>query len=101
MSGLNSAPITLESIAVRVTALENTAKQNHESHGEIYARIEAVEKGHAVLDTSLTNIWTVLKEIQADVKEMKARPTKRYDKAVDTVVQWLIVGILAAAVVFK
>lgn len=98
---MNSAPITLESLAVRVTSLENTARENHESHGEIYARIEAVEKGHAVLDTSLNNIWNVLKEIQADVKEMKSRPVKRYDKAIDTVVQWLIVGILAAAIVFK
>lgn len=98
---MNSTPLTLESLAVRVTALENTAKENHESHGEIYARIEAVEKGHVALDTSLNNIWNVLKEIQADVKEMKARPTKRYDKAVDAVVQWLIVGVLAAVVVFK
>lgn len=98
---MNTAPITLESLAVRVTALEKTASENHESHGAIYARIEAVEKGHAVLDTSLENIWTVLKEIQADVKELKDKPTKRYDKAVDTIVQWLIVGILGAAVIFK
>lgn len=98
---MNTAPITLESLAVRVTALENTAKQNHETHGEIYARIEAVEKGHAILDTNLANIWKVLNEISADVKEMKARPARRYDKAVDTIVQWLIVGLLAAAIVFK
>lgn len=98
---MNSIPPTIESLAARVTALEQTAAQNHESHGEMYARIEAVEKGHVALDTSLTNIWNVLKEIQADVKEMKSRPAKRYDKAVDTIVQWLIVGVLAAAVVFK
>lgn len=101
MRGVNTAPLTLESLAVRITALENTAKQNHESHGEIYARLAAVEKGHAVLDNSLTNIWTVLKEIQADVKEMKGRPAKRYDKAIDVIVQWAIVGILGAAVIFK
>lgn len=98
---MNSTPLTIEALAVRVTALEQTAKENHESHGEIFARIEAVEKGHAVLDTNLTNIWKVLKEIQSDVKEMKERPTKRYDKVIDTVVQWLIVGILGAAVIFK
>lgn len=98
---MNSTPLTIEALAVRITALEQTAKENHESHGEIYARIEAVEKGHAVLDTNLTNIWKVLKEIQSDVKEMKERPTKRYDKVIDTVVQWLIVGILGAAVIFK
>lgn len=98
---MNSTPLTIEALAVRITALEQSAKENHESHGEIYARIEAVEKGHAVLDTNLTNIWKVLKEIQSDVKEMKERPTKRYDKVLDTVVQWLIVAILGAAVIFK
>lgn len=98
---MNSTPLTIEALAVRVTALEQTAKENHETHGEIFARIEAVEKGHAVLDTNLTNIWKVLKEIQSDVKEMKERPTKRYDKVVEVVVQWLIVAILGAAVIFK
>lgn len=98
---MNSLPPTLESIATRVTALEGTAKENHESHGKIYERLDILEKGHAVLDTSLNNIWTVLKEIQADVKEMKERPGKRYDRVVEIVVQWLIVGILGAAVIFK
>lgn len=98
---MNSTPLTLEALAVRVTSLEKTASENHEAHGSIYARLEAVEKGHAVLDTSLTNIWTVLKEIQADLKELKARPVKRFDKTIDVVLQWLIVAILAAVVVFK
>lgn len=98
---MNSLPPTLESLATRVTALETSSKENHESHGKIYERIDGLEKGHAVLDNSLTNIWQVLKEIQADVKEMKARPGKRYDRAVEIIVQWLIVGILGAAVVFK
>lgn len=98
---MNSNPPTLESLAVRITSLEGTAKENHESHGEIYARLASLEKGYAVLDNSLTNIWQVLKEIQADVKEMKARPGKKYDKAVEVIVQWLIVGILGAAVIFK
>lgn len=98
---MNSTPLTLETLAVRVTSLEKTANENHEAHCSIYARLEAVEKGHAVLDTSLTNIWTVLKEIQADLKELKARPVKRFDKTIDVVLQWLIVAILAAVVVFK
>lgn len=101
MSKLNNTPLTLEALAVRITALENTAKQNHETHGEIFARVESVEKGHAVLDTSLQNIWTVLKEIQADVREMKSRPIKRYDMIANTILQWAILAILGAAVVLK
>lgn len=98
---MNTAPITLESLAVRVTALEKTAAENHESHGAIYARLEAVEKGHAVLDTSLQNIWTVLKEIQSDVKELKDKPAKRWDLIVSETIKWVAIACLGAMAVFK
>ena len=98
---MNSLTPTLESLATRVAALEMSSKENHESHGKIYERIDGLEKGHAVLDNSLANIWQVIKESQADVKEMKERPGKRYDRVVEIIVQWLIVGILGAAVIFK
>lgn len=98
---MNSTPLTLEALAVRVTALEKTASENHEAHGAIYARIEAVEKGHAVLDTSLTNIWTVLKEIQADLKELKEKPAKRWDMVVSESIKWVALAALGAMVVFK
>ena len=98
---MNSTPLTLESLAVRVTALEKSASDNHESHGAIYARIEAVEKGHAILDNSLANIWTVLKEIQADVKELKDKPAKRWDLIVSESLKWLIIAALGAMVIFK
>ena len=86
---------------MRITALEQSAKENHESHGEIYARIESVERGHAILDTSLTNIWTVLKEIQADIKELKEKPAKRWDVIVSETIKWIVVAVLGALVMFK
>lgn len=98
---MNSAPITLESLAVRVTSLEHTAHENSENHGKIYARIEAVEKGQAVINTSLVNIEKVCDEISADVKALKERPMKRYDAIANAVLQWLVLAILAAVVVFK
>lgn len=98
---MNSTPLTLESLAVRVTALEKTAAENHESHGAMYARIEAVEKGHAVLDNNLTNIWNVLKEIQADVKEMKDKPARRWDMLANEALKWVVIAALGAMVVFK
>lgn len=98
---MNSTPLTIEALAVRITALEQSAKENHESHGEIYARIESVERGHAILDTSLTNIWTVLKEIQADIKELKEKPAKRWDVIVSETIKWIVVAVLGALVMFK
>ena len=98
---MDNSPLTLEALSVRVRALEIADKDNHESHGAIYARLEALEKGHAVLDTSLTNIWTVLKEIQADVKDLKDKPAKRWDTIVSEAIKWLVVAALGAMVVFK
>lgn len=98
---MNSTPLTLESLAVRVTALEKTANENHESHGAIYARIEAVEKGHATLDVSLNSIKQVLDEIKADVKDLKEKPAKRWDMIVSESVKWLVLAALGAMVVFK
>lgn len=98
---INSTPITLESLAARVTALEKTANENHESHGKIYTRLESLENGHAILDTNLTNIWSVLKEIQADLKELKERPAKRWDMVVNETVKWVVIAALGAIVIFK
>lgn len=98
---MNSTPLTLEALAVRVTALEKTAAENHESHGAIYARIESVEKGHAVLDASLANIRTVLEEIRADVKDLKDKPGKRWDSLVTEALKWVVLAMLGATVVFK
>lgn len=98
---MNTVPLTLEALAARVTSLEKSIAENHESHGGIYARIEAVEKGHAVLDTSLTNIWTVLKEIQADVKDLKEKPGKRWDTILTEAIKWVVLGFLGAKIAFK
>lgn len=98
---MNNTPLTMEALAVRITALEKKAAENHESHGAIYARIESVEKGHAVLDTSLANIRTVLEEIRADVKDLKEKPARRWDTVVTEALKWIVLAILGAIVVFK
>ena len=98
---MNTTPLTLESLAVRVTSLEKTASENHESHGAIYARIEAIEKGHAILDTNLANIWKVLNEIQADLKDLKEKPTKRWDLIVSETIKWAVIAALGALVALK
>lgn len=98
---MDRVPLTLEALAARVTALEREARENRESHGGIYTRIEAVEKGTAVLDSSLNNIWTVLKEIQADIKDLKGKPGKRWDMLVNEALKWALLAALGAIAVFK
>lgn len=98
---MNGIPLTLESLAARITSLEQEMVDNHQAHGAIYSRIESVERGHAVLNSSLENIHTILDEIKSDVKDIKERPAKRYDIIVNAVMQWLVVAVLGAVVVFK
>ena len=98
---MNSVPITLEGLAVRVTALENSEKENHESRGKIYARLEAVENGHAVLDSSLKSLKDLCEEIRADVKELKEKPAKRWDMIISEAIKWLVLAALGAMVIFK
>ena len=47
------------------------------------------------------SIQATLVSIQADLKELKEKPGKRWESVVQTVLQWVVVAILAAVVVFK
>lgn len=98
---MNSNPLTLETLAVRVTALELESTRNKEAHEKIYSRVEELENGHAVTDSNLKNIENLCNEIRADVKELKEKPAKRYDGLVSAVMQWAIIGLLSASIIFK
>lgn len=91
---MNGIPLTLETVATRITILEQSAHENSENHGKIYARIEAVEKGQAVINGSLSNIEKVCAAISADVKSLKEKPAKRYETIVVSAIQGVITLII-------
>lgn len=92
---------TVETLSIRVAALERKSESNSEDHGKIYGRLESVEKGQGVIQADLRNIQNLCDEIRADVKDLKERPVKRWDGIVNAVVQWFVLGLLASYVVFK
>lgn len=96
-----SIPDTIETLAVRVAALEHERDKNSEAHGKIYDRLEIMEQGHAVVNSNLDNIWTVLKEIQADLKSITERPQKRMDAIITEIVKYIIIAALGAIAIFK
>lgn len=98
---MNSVPITLDSLAARVVTLEREMKEVREELQDHSNRIEKAERGHDVVETELTNIRSLCAEIKSDVKDLKERPVKRYDTIATAVVQWLILAVLGAAIVFK
>lgn len=91
----------MEGLATRITVLEQESKENHESHGKMYARLEAVENGHVVLDSSLKNLKSLCEEIRADVKELKEKPAKRWDMIISESVRWIVLAALGAMALFK
>lgn len=84
---MNSIPLTLESIAARVTSLEQKMDKNSEDHGKIYAKIESVETLQAVTTTKLETIITTLNEVKADVKSFSEKPAKRWDALVTELIR--------------
>ena len=46
-------------------------------------------------------IQATLAQIQADLKELKEKPGKRWESIVGAVLQWAVLAILAAVMVFK
>lgn len=88
-------PLTLESVATRVKHLEETATKNSEDHGKFFARIEAVEKSHAVVNTKLDTINAVVQEIKGDVKALSDKPAKRWETIVTEILKWVAVAVAA------
>ena len=86
-----------ESLEPRVRALEEDSERNRETHREFYRRIRDLEQTSGETKIVLND----LKEIKADVKELKEKPGKRWDNAVTSILQWLIVGALAASQLFN
>lgn len=98
---MNSNPLSLETLGVRVTVLEQAIAKNSEDHGKIYSRMESIETSHAVVINNMENIIAVCNEIKQDVKDIKEKPAKRWEMVVSEVVRWVAIAALGAVVVFK
>ena len=98
---MNSQPPTLETLAVRVTSLEKSSADNHESHGGIYSRLSKIEQENAVINNSLSSIREMLATIQKDVQAVKDRPSNRYYKLSDAILQWAVIGLFGIALASK
>ena len=81
----------------RIHALEEDAERNRDAHKEFYSRIRELEQSAALNRQMIEE----LKEIKADVKDLKEKPARRWEMVITQVIQWLIVAALAASALFK
>lgn len=89
---MNSVPPTLESLAIRITALENAEKENHESHKIIYDRMESIELRSAVINDRYERILEEIRDINNKLETIAEQPQKRWDTAVTAVIT-AVIGI--------
>ena len=85
----------------RVKALEEDVRRNQNTHKEFYGKFEALQTQHAIIDERYSQIQTTLVQIQTDLKGLMAKPGKRWESLVSTVLQWAVLAVLAAAVAIK
>ena len=95
MRCLDKLPITPETLATRLTVVEQADHKNSEDHGKFFARIEAIEKSHAVVNTKLDTINAVVQEIKGDVKALSDKPAKRWETVVTEILKWVAVAATA------
>ena len=53
------------------------------------------------MQNDISNIKQLCSEIKADVKDLKERPSNRWEGLVNSVVQWIAVALLAAYTALK
>ena len=85
----------------RIKALEEDSQRNQKTHKEFFSRFEALNLEAAGIQKDFQNILLVLNEVKADVKEPKDKPARRWESVVNLVLQWAVLGLLAAAMIFR
>lgn len=99
INGINC--VSLPRVESAERSIEYMKENSSRSHEKIYDRLGSLERDVATLTTQYSNIIDRLATISADLNALKEKPAKRYETLVNSVLQWLILAILGAAVVFK
>ena len=74
--------------------LKDLIRQNRESHERFFERLELLEKQEGIQGEQYKHIMEKLDRLSGDVKELKAKPAKRWESIVEKVL-----GLVIAAVV--
>lgn len=76
----------------RITSLEKDSERNQATHKEFFNKFEEININGARSDEKYMNILAVLSEVKAQVSQLLAKPSKRWDAAVMAAIT-AIVGI--------
>ena len=85
----------------RVKALEQDSGRNQTTHREFYSKFEGLAVQTALTDERYAAIMTSLAKLETVIEELKGKPGKRWETIVQSTLQWLVVAVLGAIVLFK
>lgn len=80
----------------RIKELENDSQRNQTTHKEFFDRFENIGGRLVGYEKDMSYLRETIAQISNDVKEIKEKPTKRYE----TVIACAITGILSAIIGF-
>lgn len=99
INGINC--VSINRVESTERSVESLKESNSRTHEKIYDRLGSLERDVATLTTQYSNIIDRLATISADLNAIKEKPAKRYENIVNSVMQWLVLAVLGAVVVFK
>ena len=85
----------------RVKALELDCKRNQDTHREFYGKFESIAVNSAHTDERYSTIMATLAKLEIAIEELKGKPGKRWETVVQSALQWLVVAVLGAIVLFR
>ena len=85
----------------RVKALEQDSGRNQTTHREFYSKFEGLAVQTALTDERYAAIMTSLAKLETVIEELRGKPGKRWETMVQSALQWLVVAVLGAIVLFR
>ena len=85
----------------RIKALEQDSQRNQQTHKEFFNKFEESRTADAVTQERYQQILATMSEVKEDVKALKEKPAKRWEQVINIVLQWAVLGLLAAVTLIK
>lgn len=96
--------MTVEGIDVKLAEVDSRARSNTRRIDKLEQSTEALNRlatSVEVLATQQKQMSESVERLDGKVSDIEAKPAKRWDSLTATVINWIVIAILAAAIVFK
>lgn len=78
----------------RISELEKDSQRNQKTHKEFFSRFENMNERMVGYEKDMSYLRETMTEISKDVKEIKEKPTKRYETVVACVITCIVSAII-------